>query len=185
MNSERKSYPVATIAKLLNLTERRIQQLAKDGVIPKPEHGQYDLIGSVQGYIAYLKNKSLLNNTNSYEERRLRIRLLSAKAEKAEIEIRMKRDELIPDHIAFDLIEEMNLAIRARLLVLPNKMSPLLTNRTTGEIEKLLKDEVYEALTELSSTPFPDKVLEKLEKQASQDNSELDDELDGELDDED
>lgn len=52
------SYPVATIAKLFNLTERRVQQLAKEGVIPKPEKGKYDLIGCVRGYIAYLQERA-------------------------------------------------------------------------------------------------------------------------------
>ena len=41
------TYPVSTIAKLFNLTERRVQQLASEGVIPKPERGKYDLVASV------------------------------------------------------------------------------------------------------------------------------------------
>lgn len=44
-------YKVAVIARFLNLTERRVQQLARDGIIPKPEKGKYDLVGCVQGYI--------------------------------------------------------------------------------------------------------------------------------------
>jgi hypothetical protein len=47
-------YKVAVIARFLNLTERRVQQLARDGIIPKPEKGKYDLVGCVQGYIGYL-----------------------------------------------------------------------------------------------------------------------------------
>ena len=45
------SYPVSTIAKLFGLTERRMQQLAHDGIIPKPEKNQYELVGSVRAYI--------------------------------------------------------------------------------------------------------------------------------------
>ena len=33
-------YKVAVIARFLNLTERRVQQLARDGIIPKPEKGK-------------------------------------------------------------------------------------------------------------------------------------------------
>jgi hypothetical protein len=47
--------PIAVIARLLDLTERRVQQLARDGIIPAsartgPERGRYDLVGTVRGY---------------------------------------------------------------------------------------------------------------------------------------
>lgn len=51
-------YPASTIAKLFNLTERRVQQLSKEGVIPKAERGKYELIGAVQGYVRYLQERS-------------------------------------------------------------------------------------------------------------------------------
>lgn len=50
------TYPLSTIAKLFDLTERRIQQLAADGIIPRAVKGSYELIGSVQGYIRFLRN---------------------------------------------------------------------------------------------------------------------------------
>ena len=48
--------PIGVIAKLLDLSERRVQQLSREGVIPKAERGQYDLIGSVRGYVRYLRD---------------------------------------------------------------------------------------------------------------------------------
>jgi len=36
----------ATLAKLLDLSERRIRQLASEGVIPKVTTGQYDIVGA-------------------------------------------------------------------------------------------------------------------------------------------
>ncbi|MFN3156930.1 helix-turn-helix domain-containing protein [Marivita cryptomonadis] len=39
------SQPIGVIAKLLDLSERRVQQLSREGVIPKVNRGQYDLIG--------------------------------------------------------------------------------------------------------------------------------------------
>ena len=49
------SFNIVAISKLLKLTERRVQQLAKDGIIPKAERGKYDLVGSVHGYVDFLK----------------------------------------------------------------------------------------------------------------------------------
>jgi len=46
---------VATLAKLLNLSERRIYQLVKEGVIPKVKSGQYDIVGAIQGYLHHLQ----------------------------------------------------------------------------------------------------------------------------------
>lgn len=52
------SYPVSTIAKLFGLTERRVQQLAKDGIIAKLKKNQYELVGSVRAYINYLQRRA-------------------------------------------------------------------------------------------------------------------------------
>ena len=50
--------PIGVIARLLDLSERRVQQLSREGVIPKAERGQYDLIGSVRGYVRYLRDQA-------------------------------------------------------------------------------------------------------------------------------
>jgi hypothetical protein len=48
-------YSGALIAKLLCITERRLQQLAREGTIPKTSRGKYPLIASVQGYVRFLQ----------------------------------------------------------------------------------------------------------------------------------
>ena len=45
---------VGVLAKLFDVTERRIQQLAKQGVISKTDHGKYDLLTATREYIRYL-----------------------------------------------------------------------------------------------------------------------------------
>jgi len=51
--------PVAVMAKLLDLSERRIQQLSREGIIPKSQRSRYELVGSVKGYIHYLRDLAL------------------------------------------------------------------------------------------------------------------------------
>ena len=46
--------PISVISSLLDISERRVQQLSKAGVIPKAARGRYELIGSVRGYIRHL-----------------------------------------------------------------------------------------------------------------------------------
>lgn len=55
MEENNGTYSAALIAKLLNITERRLQQLAKDGVVPKAARGKYPLAGCVRGYVTYLQ----------------------------------------------------------------------------------------------------------------------------------
>lgn len=48
-------YSGDVIGRLLGLTIRRLQQLAKDGYIQPVGHGRYNLVNSVQGYVRFLK----------------------------------------------------------------------------------------------------------------------------------
>ena len=50
--------PSSVIAKLLVVTEQKLDQLVKDGIIPSPVRGKYELINSVRGYIGHLRNKT-------------------------------------------------------------------------------------------------------------------------------
>lgn len=57
MNDSRNQglYPKETIANLLNISERRIEQLVKQKVIPKAGRGVFDLGPTVQSYVRYLQ----------------------------------------------------------------------------------------------------------------------------------
>jgi hypothetical protein len=46
---------VVEVAQVCNLTVRRIQQLAREGVLPREAHGEYDLVACMQAYIRYLQ----------------------------------------------------------------------------------------------------------------------------------
>src|SRR6185369_16660872 len=83
------AFDVRTIAKLLMLDERRIQQLTKEGWIPRDERGKYSLIGSVQGYIRYLKEHTRENQRGTEHSR-----LARAQAIKVEMENFRRMGEL-------------------------------------------------------------------------------------------
>lgn len=88
MAEPQKGHPVATIAGLLNLTERRVQQLAKDGIIPKAERGLYNLVGCVKAYVAYLQKmtEGRMPDEVSTTAKVDKSRLITAQARKAELE---------------------------------------------------------------------------------------------------
>ena len=145
------SFNITAIAKLLKLTERRVQQLAKDDIIPKAERGKYDLISSVHGYIDFLKAKAggdftaedVIKNKN---------KLMKAKAEIAEIEKMKATGELIPKQEVKNTWLELINKVKQKLLTIPNKVAPIIVSiKNTNEIKLILQDKLYEALYEISS----------------------------------
>jgi phage terminase Nu1 subunit (DNA packaging protein) len=88
------TYPVSTIAKLLMLSDRRVQQLTKDGVIPKAERGRYELAPAVQGYIRFLQERSLRSDASPIDYHVEKARLTKAQADQAEIELAKARSDV-------------------------------------------------------------------------------------------
>src|SRR4029077_9353957 len=114
------SVPVTTLARLFNLTERRLQQMAHDGIIPKPQKGRYDLIACVQAYIKYLQERATgrgdIEPQDTYIER---ARLLKAQADKTELEVKAMTGDLIATDQVELLWAGLVAAFRSRMLALP------------------------------------------------------------------
>lgn len=73
-------YPTRIIAKLFGVTDRHIQQLTKDGVLPAtetPSGRQYDLVPTIQAYIRYLRDAAH-GKTGSEREQELKQQKLEA-----------------------------------------------------------------------------------------------------------
>ena len=145
------SYPVTTIAKLFGLSERRVQQLAQEGIIPKPEKNQYELVGSVRAYINYLQQRAFGKGAAPQDTHLERARLLKAQADMAEIELAERTGNLVTvERIEADWVA-MVTACRAKLLGIPTKTAYQISNlKDPEEIENFLKRTIHEALSELA-----------------------------------
>jgi phage terminase Nu1 subunit (DNA packaging protein) len=151
--------PIAVIARLLDLTERRVQQLAREGVIPPAarsgtERGRSDLVGAVRGYVHYLREQAARSQSGTADFGVERARLVKAKADLAEMDAGARRSDLL----AADEVEAAWIAVlerlRARLLVLPDRLAPLVHEETTiAGARASIRETLAEALTELSSLP--------------------------------
>ena len=134
------------VADWLALTPKRVKQLRDEGVLIEKKPGLYDLRASVLRYVNYIRtgNRADLNG-----ERAL---LTKAKREAADMENDVRRGTL---HSSEDIekgIKTMCLNIRAKLLMLPAKLSPRLAQMegNQAEIFDEMKRAVDEALEELS-----------------------------------
>jgi phage terminase Nu1 subunit (DNA packaging protein) len=93
------TFPARIIASLLELTERRLQQLVAEGWIPRAERGQYSLRDSVRGYIKYLKEHARDASRSSAQQR-----LTNAQAVKVEMENYKRAGEYVLREHVHDLL---------------------------------------------------------------------------------
>lgn len=149
--------PISVIAKLLDLSERRVQQLSREGVIPKAERGQYDLIGSVRGYVRYLRDQAVRAQSGAPDYAAERARFIRARADLAEMEAEEKRRSLL----AADQVEVAWIAVlallRTRLLGLPDRLAPLAFEQSTvGDTRNLIRAAIREVLDDLAEPAIAD-----------------------------
>lgn len=86
---------VDVVAGLFGLTPRRIQQLAKEGVLPKAERGRYNLAACVRSYVAHLQAKLQEAQNRQVGERSAGLaedKALKVRAERELAELRVQRE---------------------------------------------------------------------------------------------
>lgn len=143
-------YPVKAIASLLDLTERRVQQLVKDGTLPKPINGAYDPIGCVLAYIHYLRR--LIAGSGELSLTEERTRLTKLQGDLVELQIRKARGKVIDSEKAMQAWGDITTSIRQQLLGLSTRLAPALTNcQSVPETKEQIDTVIRELLNELSS----------------------------------
>lgn len=144
--------PLDTICRLLDLTPQRVNQLAKEGVIPKVERGRYELVPVVRAYIQYLRMGNLKRDLPENDYTTHRMRLTRARADIMEMEKAQMEERLIPAGDIEEAWLEASTNMRAKMLALPSKAAPeIFAAETLAEVKSLLKENVYEALNELTN----------------------------------
>jgi hypothetical protein len=147
--------PIAVIAGLLDLTERRVQQLVRQGVIPRGERGRYDLVGAVRGYVRFLREQATRAQGGEVDFSAERARLIKAKADLAEMEAALRRGELVPAQRVEQAWTAVLARLRARLLVLPDRLAPLVHEEATlSGARALIRRTIFAALSELAAIPI-------------------------------
>ena len=155
--------PISVIARLLDLSERRVRQLSTEGVIPRAARGRYELVGAVRGYIGFLRDLALKDEVSPADYGIARARLVKAKADLAEMEASQMRGDLLPAADVTAAWTEIVALMRSRLLVLPDKIAPVVHETTNiAQAKDVIKNAVYEVLSEIAATnvevtPRPDR----------------------------
>jgi phage terminase Nu1 subunit (DNA packaging protein) len=148
------TYPIDTIAKLLELTPRRINQLENDGILPRPvARGRYELVGCVQGYIRFLRakniNEDLDDGTSEVAHRK---RLTKARADIAEMEVERLAGTLVDVLSVENAWTAAGTRFRQKVLSIPHKAAPVLAaEEDIDTCCAILEEHVHDALRELSN----------------------------------
>jgi phage terminase Nu1 subunit (DNA packaging protein) len=93
MTADQIHCPVKTMAEALNVSPRRVQQLAQGGVIPRATRGRYDFRACINAYCKYLHAQ--IQERAPDELTRSRMRLLEERTRKLRIEKEAKMARLI------------------------------------------------------------------------------------------
>ena len=154
----------AMVAKLFNLTVRRIQQLTQDGVLTTElvdKKRRYDLLLTVQKYIAYLQEKvakkgeSKADAENESRKIKADADYRATKAELADMELKELRGEMHRSDDVEAMTTDLVFTIRGMMLALPGRLAIDLAKITKpAEISERIKQEVYAILLELSNYKY-------------------------------
>ena len=133
------------LAGMLNLTERRVTELIKTGILPRRTPSGFDLVGSVRGYIGCLKTEP--NNLKSERLRHQKIKSdLLALALEEKTGKRVERDAVAKK------LFELTRRTRDGLLNVPARLSGILAAETDQEVVfRLLTEEIQQCLLDLAS----------------------------------
>ena len=134
---------IEVICEILDgVSPRRVQQLAKNGVISKAARGQYDLIACARALIDDAQSANSRAGV-LYEQR---ARLVRLQADRVEMENSTRAGELVnvEEYSAGYLREIMN--VRTNLLAIPTKVAPLAAHKSPSEVFTVVKNHLYEAM---------------------------------------
>ena len=144
---------VTVLGQIFDVTDRRIRQMAEEGVVVRVAKGRYNLVESVKNYILSLKlavdsanGENPDGELNIDEEKALHERV---KRHISELKLQTMKGEL---HKAADVekvMTDMLTSFKTRVLSVPSKVAPVLEDRDAGYIRERLTSEMTEVLNEL------------------------------------
>jgi len=150
------TYPVSTIAKLLMISERRVQQLTKEGVIPKSERGRYELAPAVQGYIKFLQDRNIqVDDHRTIDYHAERNRKIKAEADLTTMQAQKMRGELVPLKQVERALAMVLAEVKVGMRNIPQRTATMLIGeQNETRIKEVLLTEVDQTLEAMANMNF-------------------------------
>ena len=133
----------STLAWVLDLDESGVRRLVKEGIVKRVARGTYDLLGSARGYIAYQRANMPSPGKVILDFAEERARLVSAKANLAEMEEQQRRRELILAQDAYDTAFELAREAQEALIAIPDRLASVVAAESDAvKVHKLMEEEI-------------------------------------------
>ena len=152
------------IAKLFDLDVRRVQQLAKEGILPAASQRPYkfDLLPTVKAYIRYLRDRAngkeaKTADTVKAEADKLRAEadLKQSKAKIAEIQLKELEGKMHRSEDVEALTNDLVYTARSMIMALPGRLAmDVVQAGSANEASALIRTECYKILDELAGYQY-------------------------------
>jgi phage terminase Nu1 subunit (DNA packaging protein) len=133
------------VAQAIGISKRQVQNLLECGTFPKPQNGNgYDIPACIQAYIATKTGTD--TELDLTKERAL---LARSQRERVDLDLQVRRGRVIETDLAMRVVGKILEAMRAKMLSLPTKATPVVCNlETQAEVRDALKGYCDDMLTE-------------------------------------
>ena len=139
------------LAKILNMSERHIRRLAEENVIKKNGQNKYLFLESVHSYLNYLELKNDADVDLKEEKIKEEIKKIKKDTELKALKISELKNQLHSATVIEEVMTNMLVNIKGKLLSLPNKLAPaVIACDNLGEIQDIILTGISDTLIELS-----------------------------------
>jgi phage terminase Nu1 subunit (DNA packaging protein) len=143
---------IQDLARFLMLTDRRIQQLNREEIIPKNSDGQYEWPEAAQAYIKYTQQKTRGRPSVAGDYNTEKARLVKLQADKAELELEVMNNNLVQVDDVSSAWVSMLTDVKTKLLTIPAMISPVVAvEDNPGVVQDIIDQSLRDALRDLSN----------------------------------
>ena len=163
-NPKQNQQSTEIMAKLFELDPRRVQQLAKEGVLPAASQRPYkfDLLPTVKAYIRYLRDRAngkeaKTADTVKAEADKLRAEadLKQSKAKIAELQLKELEGKMHRSEDVEAMTNDLVYTARSMIMALPGRLAmDVVQAGSASEASALIRTECYKILDELAGYQY-------------------------------
>lgn len=141
------------LSDILGVSDRRIRQLAEEGILVRASKGRYKLIESIKNYIVTLRISNDgaaggISEDLDLDEEKAKHEVV--KIQMSQLKLQLMKGEVHKSEDVRAVMSDMLVAFRSRLMNHPAKSAPVLANMyDAGQIQTYLEKEMSDALLEL------------------------------------
>jgi phage terminase Nu1 subunit (DNA packaging protein) len=156
-NSDQLLVPAKVLAACFDVSERRVQQLAAQGVIPRVEHGRYPLVESIRGWATWWRDQ-ISGKAEKISKDESRAKLMQAKAESATVQAELLRASVYRR-------DEVEAVFGAALATVANHLAGL-GGRVCSDVAPLTEPRLIAALIDRETREIRERCARELGRMA-------------------